>query len=121
MAIQTTAVVRAQCDACPQVVYADSPAEPKGYQLEAREVDGNGKIVTATAFACQPNHIGKAIQNALKQTRAGLRPQVAPQTAPAYAPTAVTFPAPPVPDELHTPTGDEPFVVTDDQDGDNNY
>lgn len=88
MAIQTTAVVRAQCDACPQVVYADSPAEPKGFQLDAREVDGNGKVTAATAFACQPNHVGKAIQNALKQAKAGIRPQG------QYEAKTVSFPAP---------------------------
>jgi hypothetical protein len=91
MAIQTTAVVRAQCDACPQVVYADSPAQPKGYQLHAREVDGNGREVNVEAFACQPNHVGKAIANAIKAAKAGVRQQI---STPAYAPTAVTFPAP---------------------------
>lgn len=78
MAINTTAVVRAACDACPTVVYADSPAEPKGFQVEAREVDGNGAVVTATAFACQSGHVGAAVRNVLKAARDSAKGRPAP-------------------------------------------
>lgn len=79
MAIQTTAVVRAQCDACPQVVYADAPKEPKGFQGTVREVDGNGQIREASYFACQLGHVGAAAKKVLQAAKAvGARPAVAP-------------------------------------------
>jgi hypothetical protein len=101
VAIATTATVRAQCDACPQVVYADNPAEPKGYQVEAREVDGNGAVVTATAFACQSGHVGAAVRNVLKAAREAskARPAIpaapepvkpAEQAKPANPPVSIT-------------------------------
>lgn len=69
MALSNAAVVKAVCDACPQVVYAESPAKPKGYTGHVQHVDGNGREFNASWFACQPGHIGKAAQNALKAAK----------------------------------------------------
>jgi hypothetical protein len=90
VAIGNASVTRAQCDACPQVVYAENGAQPKGVQGTAVEVDGNGRETRAIYFACQAQHIGKAVQNALKVART--RPAV----QGSYEPVAVTFPAPSV-------------------------
>lgn len=70
MAISTSSVTRAQCDACPAVVYAEGGAQPKGLQVSARETDGNGREVSVVAFACQLQHVGKAIANAIKAAKA---------------------------------------------------
>lgn len=91
MAISNAAVTRAKCDACPQVVYAEAPAKPRGYTGHIQEVDGQQRETNATWFACQPNHISKAAQNALKEAKAGLRQQVA-APAPAPAPEPASIP-----------------------------
>lgn len=66
MAIGNAAVVAARCDACPTVVYAEQPAQPKGFSGTAKQIDGNGREFNAPWFACQGQHVGKAVQNALK-------------------------------------------------------
>lgn len=70
MAISNASVTRAKCDACPQVVYAEGGAQPKGITGNAQEVDGNGRAVAASFFACQPNHVGAAVKNVLKGAKA---------------------------------------------------
>lgn len=80
MAISNASVTRAKCDACPQVVYAEGGAQPKGFTGQIQEVDGNGRAVAATFFACQPGHVGAAAKNAIKEAKA--RPT-------AFAPLAI--------------------------------
>lgn len=79
MAIESKAVTRAKCDACPQVVYAEDGAQPKGIQGHVRDVDGNGRETNAGFFACQPNHIGAAAKAVLIEAKKG-RGQVLPNS-----------------------------------------
>lgn len=69
MAIGNASVTRAQCDACPQVVYAEGNARPKGFTGHAQFVDGTGRETNAPWFACQAQHVGKAVQNAIKAAK----------------------------------------------------
>lgn len=113
MAISNAAVTRAKCDACPQVVYAEAPAKPKGYTGHIQEIDGQQRETNATWFACQPNHISKAAQNALKEAKAGLRQQVA---APAPAVTPMPGATPEFPYVTDTPNEAQDTWGTSDED-----
>jgi hypothetical protein len=95
MAISNASVVRAQCDACPQVVYAEAPARPKGFTGHIQEIDGLGRETNAYYFACQAGHVGKAAQNALKATKnnSGRGGAPAPSSLPVEAPVSSVTPA----------------------------
>jgi hypothetical protein len=79
VAVTNQQVVRAACDACGHVQYADAPAQPAGFHFTIAKVDGNGQVTEGVVYACQPGHVGAAAKKVLQATKPGTRlGQVAP-------------------------------------------